>query len=594
MHMFSKKRFDAIKKSIVILCLLVVSFLPIQQVNAQTFEADSLALLELYHSLNGPTWNQPWDLEGNVADWSYVGIDDGRVTSFDIYWGAGESITGDIPEAIKNLTELRVFAIRSAQLFEPFPTCLCEMTTLTNIIFENTYLYGPLPDCIGDLTNLKGISIPRNLMTGHIPESFYTLTNLEDADLALNKFTGTISEDIGNLTSLRSLKLSSNDFYGFLPKSLGDIPALEWFTFRGNRIEGMVPSNLTEKTNLVSFEANDNRLAGFESEFLSYDQRILTFEDNFIAEVPDITDLHENGVFERLEAYENPVGFDDMLLNDDYYQVRGPSNYVQHKYVSVEVGETISLEVSDTHASNAYLWYKDDVLISASTDPTLTISDYQVSDAGKYSCYITNSELTNFEFVENFHVNVNGITVKVFDDSGLINTDDTLYLAQDFENSLAYFKPRSIKDDSTALIYDGAEGAWISNEIVGSEDFYYLVNRGSWMTSEVDTEMDEWIRYFDPETDGDEVILNISHWYDQRPLPATNLSLSLSGRDVSLEWSAPTSTIDGYMVYRDDELISTQGGLTYTDLDIPTTKKLRYTVHTYNGKLYNTLARSRI
>lgn len=570
-------------KKLLLLGALSVSLISLRPLQGQTLETDSLALLKLYHALNGPTWNNSWDLEARVSEWSYVRIDDGRVTGFDIYWGAGESITGDIPEAIKDLTALRVFAIRSAQLFEPFPTCLCEMTSLTNIVFENTYLYGPLPDCIGNLTNLEGLSIPRNLMTGHIPESFYSLTKLYDVDLSINKFTGTISEDIGNLTSLHSLKLGANDFYGFLPASLGEISPLVWFTFGGNRFEGVIPASLSEKSNLVSLEANDNRLSGFESDFLSYDQRILTFGDNFISEMPDITDLSENGVFERIEAYENPSGFDDMLLNEAYFKIRNPSHYIEHKYVSGELGEALSLEVSDKHASNAYTWYKDDILIGSSTDPTLSIASYQASDAGKYSCYITNSALTQYEFVEHFHVNVNGITVKIFDHTGQINTEDTLYIAPDFENELVSFKPRSIKNENYALIYNPDEGAWHSDGIVGIEPFHFLVNRGAWMTAEIDTDMNELVRSYDPATDGDEISINVTHWYDLRPLPPTDLSISLSGRDVELAWSAPASTIDGYLVYRDDELISTQTSLAYIDEEIPATKKLSYTIYSYRG-----------
>ena len=561
---------------------LIVCLLSYQKSYTQTLEQDSLALLELYHSLNGPGWNQPWDLSANVADWSYVSVENGRVVAFNIGYGA-EVVTGDIPKTIADLTELRIFAIRGGQLFEPFPSCLCEITSLTDIIFDNAYLYGPLPDCIGNLTNLRGLSLSRNLMTGHLPASLYTMTELFDLDLGLNKFTGTISEEIGNLTELHSLKLDRNDFYGHIPASVGDIEPLVWFTFTGNRLEGVIPANLTEKSNLVSLETDDNRIAGFAGDFLSYDQRIITFGDNFITEVPDISDLRENGVLERFEGYGNPLGFDDILLNISHFEVRYPAHFIQHHYVAAETDEAVTLSVSDRHSSNTYEWYKDNVLMATSTEPDVVIDNYQAADAGRYACYITNSELTDYLFEEHFHINVNTMRVKVLDDTGQINVEDTLYIAPDFENAITEFRPRSVKNENYALVYNASEGAWVSEEIIGSEAFHFLVNRGSWMTAEVDVDMNENIRSYDPGSDGNELVIRASGWYDLRPLPPTNLSISISGRDVSLEWNAPSEAIDGYYVYRDDELISTQGSLSFTDPDIPTTKKLKYTVYAYRG-----------
>lgn len=550
-----------------------------------TLESDSLALLDFYHSLNGSNWNQPWNLDDNVEDWSYVHLDNGRVSRIDIPFG--ENLKGDIPASISNLDQLTVLAIREAELYEPFPSNLCGMTELRAIVFDNTYLYGSIPDCIGDLLNLQGFNVPRNLMTGHIPNSFYSLSNLTDVDLSINKFTGPISEDIGQLTAMQSLKLGGNDFYGFLPESIGDMSDLVWFTFGDNRFEGLVPTSITENPKLVSMEANDNRLSGFESDFLSYDQRIITIGKNFIQEMPDVTDLVENGVLERLEGFDNPLGFDDMLLNNQYFEIRNPTHFVKHRYVSAEVGETISLLATEIHPSNRYSWYKGEDLLSSSTDPGYSIANFDSEDAGEYKCYITNSEITNYEFVEHFHLNHNALTVKIFDNTGEISTQDTLYLAPDFENSVASFRPRSVQDSSFRLLYDPIESGWISNEIVGSASFNYIVSRGSWITQEVNERMEEVVRSFDPDSGVSELTLNITNWYDLRPLPPSNLSISVNGTDVSLGWNAPAGLIDGYLIYRDDELISTQSSIGFTDNDIPTAKKLSYTVYSYQDSHFS-------
>src|ERR1017187_77807 len=58
---------------------------------------------------------------------------------------------------------------------------------------------------------------------------------------------------------------------------------------------------------------------------------------------------------------------------------------------SVTAGQSASFSVTATGSSPTYQWRKDGVAISGATAATYTISSTSTSDAGSYTCVVTNS-----------------------------------------------------------------------------------------------------------------------------------------------------------------------------------------------------------
>src|SRR5690242_4648686 len=67
---------------------------------------DSLALVDLYDSTNGPHWasHNNWLTTAPLSTWEGVGLTDGRVENLDLSF---HNLTGNIPSSIGDLLELR-------------------------------------------------------------------------------------------------------------------------------------------------------------------------------------------------------------------------------------------------------------------------------------------------------------------------------------------------------------------------------------------------------------------------------------------------------------------------------------------------------
>src|SRR5437660_162780 len=78
-----------------------------QAVNQQ----DSLALVDLYNSTDGPNWyfNDGW-LTGPVNTWTGIKVTGTRVTWIDLI---GNNLKGSIPSSLGNLANLDVLALGS-------------------------------------------------------------------------------------------------------------------------------------------------------------------------------------------------------------------------------------------------------------------------------------------------------------------------------------------------------------------------------------------------------------------------------------------------------------------------------------------------
>src|SRR4051794_16911290 len=78
-------------------------------VNAQVNVQDSLALVDLYNSTDGPHWNghAGWLTKGApVKSWSGITVGDSRVTSIYLF---DNNLTGTLPSSLGDLTN--VFSI---------------------------------------------------------------------------------------------------------------------------------------------------------------------------------------------------------------------------------------------------------------------------------------------------------------------------------------------------------------------------------------------------------------------------------------------------------------------------------------------------
>ena len=157
---------------------------------------DRAELVAFYHATNGPDWidNTGWLTAAPLNTWFGVYTsDDGRVESLTL---ENNNLSGMIPEALFNLSELRFLQLGQNRLS------------------------GPIPPEIEKLVNLEGLELYANLISGQIPKELGNLVNASWIFLGFNQLTGQIPPELANLTNLNKLTLRYNKLTGRIPRGL--------------------------------------------------------------------------------------------------------------------------------------------------------------------------------------------------------------------------------------------------------------------------------------------------------------------------------------------------------------------------------------
>ncbi len=212
--------------------LLLISL--VTMLKGQTNVSDSLALVALYNSTNGPAWSDAtnWLQPGiPVSDWDYVSINgEGRVTRLSL---GMNNMSGTLPAAIGDLT------------------------MLTTLDLQNNNISGEVPDEIGNLVNLEYLILSYNEFTGAIPAGISNMTHLVAFHVADNHFTGQLP-DLGNAVNLKTISCYENNLSGSLPADLGTLLHLEELSIFTNNFTGPMPDGLAAIPALKNVALGDN------------------------------------------------------------------------------------------------------------------------------------------------------------------------------------------------------------------------------------------------------------------------------------------------------------------------------------------------
>ena len=194
-------------------------------------QSDSLALVALYNSTDGPNWKVKWDLSEPMDNWHGVLLnDDGCVSYLNLILN---DLSGTLPAELGDLFYLEYLNL-----------------------FQNN-LTGNIPPELGNLSNLRSLNLAVNGLTGTIPIEFVKLTNLESLNLHQNELVGNIPAELGNLSNLEFLGLSYNQFTGTIPIELGNLANLKNLYLNNNNLSGCYPPSLCD-LNLEEYEFNNN------------------------------------------------------------------------------------------------------------------------------------------------------------------------------------------------------------------------------------------------------------------------------------------------------------------------------------------------
>lgn len=294
--------------------LLSISFIFLllsgnKTVQAQANPTDSLALVDLYNSTNGPHWKRSdnWLTSAPISKWRGVGVSKGQVVSLSL---SNNRLRGTLPASIGNFKSITSLSLTINQLTGPLPVSLgnlvtltsldlssnsfsdtlpsslgnlvnltnlsinynaitgvlpasiCKLTRLQILGFELNHLTGSLPANIGNLRSLVEMDLGENQFTGSIPVSFYSLPNIRNIYLYFNQLSDTLSEAIGNLTKLQFIYLDHNQFTGNIPSSFGNMKKIQTIFLAYNQFTGKIPGTFGDCSNLVELHLTKNNLSG--------------------------------------------------------------------------------------------------------------------------------------------------------------------------------------------------------------------------------------------------------------------------------------------------------------------------------------------
>ncbi|MCY4449246.1 MAG: S8 family serine peptidase, partial [Chloroflexi bacterium] len=224
--------------------------------------ADREALTTLYNATGGAAWtnNANWLSEAHIGQWHGVTTDDdGRVTKLEL---GDNQLSGEVPEQLRNLANLKSLDLSDNQLTGPIPTWLGSLANLQALILSGNQLTGEIPEQLGSLANLEWLALSENELTGEIPAKLGSLANLEGLYLWGNQLSGEIPSELRNLANLRDLGLSENQLTGPVPTWLGSLANLEWLYLWGNQLTGEIPEQLGSLANLEGLYLWGNQLNG--------------------------------------------------------------------------------------------------------------------------------------------------------------------------------------------------------------------------------------------------------------------------------------------------------------------------------------------
>lgn len=207
-------------------------------------EGDCSLLLGIKDVLSG-RGSLNWSAKVSVENWDGITIDQSshptRVTEIRL---GRKGLTGTIPAALSQLSDLTLLYLRDNELRGGIPAELGKLTNLKWLSLSGNQLNGPIPSDLGNLANLERLFLQDNKLSGPIPLEFARLTGLEWLYLSHNELRGSIPHALGALTRLKWLYLSNNQLTGPIPKELGRLKSLRSLSLSNNRLSGCVQRDL--------------------------------------------------------------------------------------------------------------------------------------------------------------------------------------------------------------------------------------------------------------------------------------------------------------------------------------------------------------
>lgn len=317
---------------------------------------------------------------------------------------SNNQLIGPLPQGWSSLVNLNYLQLSGNKLSGTLPDSWAALEKLFQLGIGSNQITGALPDSWSVLDNLHELILSENNLTGTLPDSWAALKNLTQLLLNDNKFSGTLPDSWSVLANLNDLFLSGNQLNGSLPESWSKLVNLKQLNLSNNLLTGTLPDSWTTLINLYSLYLSNNQFTGiFPDSYKALENmQNLTLNDNQLSDLPKLTGFSQLNL---LIAENNLFDFGDIEPNVDIpkltYSYSPQSPIGQSETITKNLGEECRISVSVGGQSNIYQWYKNGILISGANQTEYVIPSVTLTDAGLYTCQITNSVATQLTLVSN-------------------------------------------------------------------------------------------------------------------------------------------------------------------------------------------------
>lgn len=176
---------------------------------AQVSESEATALKDFYTATQGNNWNQKWDLNGAVANFPGVTVENGHVTEIRMLFN---NLTGQLPSSLSGLTKLRILELSFNKLSGEIPSSFGTFEDLQVLALNGNEISGSIPSSIGALSNLKQLHLSSNKLSGDLPNEVNQLINLEVFNVFDNDLSGKLPLELANNRNLKEFMVAENNF----------------------------------------------------------------------------------------------------------------------------------------------------------------------------------------------------------------------------------------------------------------------------------------------------------------------------------------------------------------------------------------------
>ena len=228
---------------------------------------------------------------------------------------------------------------------------------------------------------VTGLDLAANNLTGNLPAALSDLYALQDLYLQHNRLTGLSALP----TSLENLNCAGNRL-----AALPELPELLTLACANNDLTALPELPAT----LRSLACDTNQLAALPA--LPERLSMLSCDYNRLSELPELP-----GMLEQFSAAYNRLTFEDLSLTVEQlspftYTLAPQDSLATATKLALLDGDSLSLSAdADNHPGNRYQWFKNGkVLGAASASSRYVVRSVTTTDAGTYTCIVTNTTIT--------------------------------------------------------------------------------------------------------------------------------------------------------------------------------------------------------